>query len=110
MAAVFLAGLFFAALFFAAVFLAALFFAALFFAGLFLAVFLAAVRFAGFSSADDLPVTSACRASSSWGNFSTSLQGSGTSSRQAIAPTWILPSLDITVTLRPAPWKTGPRG
>ena len=35
---------------------------------------------------------------------------SGIDSRQAMIPTPIRPLLDITVTLRPAPWKTGPSG
>ena len=34
----------------------------------------------------------------------------GIDSRQAMTPTCIWPLLDITVMLRPAPWKTGPSG
>ena len=37
-------------------------------------------------------------------------QGSGTRSRHPMNPKCRLPSSDITVQLRPAPWKTGPRG
>ena len=82
------------------VFLAGFFCAELFFAAFFLAVFLG-LR----------PLTaSACSASSSTAYFSVSFHGCGTSSRQAMAPTCTLPSLDITVMFRPAPWKIGPSG
>jgi hypothetical protein len=55
-------------------------------------------------------VTAAYSASSSSGNFSASLAGCGTSSRQPMMPTCILLSLDITVMFTPAPWKIGPNG
>lgn len=36
--------------------------------------------------------------------------GSGTCFLQAITPMFSVPSCEKTVTLRPAPWKTGPSG
>ena len=61
-------------------------------------------------SPDQRAATALRSRSSSAGKCRTSASPSGTDSRQAIAPTWTMPALDITVMLRPAPWKTGPSG